>query len=79
MAFPSQFSISLELTRLLPLGAVTEANGRALIQLARDLRKFGSDIVIEEDIAEVSGRNRIQPQSSSINHLETCDLDALTG
>ena len=78
MAFPSQFSISLELTRLLLLGAVTEADGRALIQLARDLRKFGSDIVIEEDLAEVSGRNRIQPQSPSIKHLETCDLDALT-
>ena len=65
MAFPSQFSLSLELTSLLPLGAVAEAGAKSLIQLTRDLRKSGSDIVIEEDLAAIFGRNRIQAQFES--------------
>ena len=65
MAFSSQFSLSLELTRLLPLGGAVEAGGRALIQLARELQRSGSDIVVEEDLAEVFGRNRIEPHFES--------------
>lgn len=42
-----------------------DAGGRALIQLDRELRKSGSDIVVEEDLADVFGRNRIQEQFES--------------
>lgn len=59
MPLSSQFSLSLELTKLLPLGSAVNATGRGLIQLARELQKSGSDIVVEEDLAEVFGRNRV--------------------
>ncbi|KAK3721567.1 hypothetical protein LTR37_003123 [Vermiconidia calcicola] len=73
MAFSSQFSLSLELTRLLPLGSVATAGGRALIQLTRELRKSGSDIVVEEDLADIFGRNRIH------RHFESSFRTAVQG
>ena len=59
MAFSSQFSLSLELTRLLPLGTALNVVGGAVSKLARELTASGSDIVIEEDVAAVFGRVRI--------------------
>lgn len=55
----NQFSLSLELTRLVPLGI---AAGNTVMSLARSLQKSGSDIVVEEDLATIFGRCRISHQ-----------------
>jgi hypothetical protein len=65
MPLDSQFSLSLELTKLVPFGPLATAAGRGLLQLARSLKKTGSDIVVEEDLANIFGRNRIEPRFES--------------
>ncbi|KFY23763.1 hypothetical protein V491_02416 [Pseudogymnoascus sp. VKM F-3775] len=65
MPLESQFSLSVELTKLVPLGPILNTAGRAVLNLARDLQKSGSDIVVEADLAEVFGRNRIEPRFES--------------
>ena len=65
MPFDSQFSLSLELTKLIPFGPLANATGRGILQLARDLKKTGSDILVEEDLADVFGRNRIDSRFAS--------------
>ena len=60
MAFTSQFALSLELTRLLPpLKWAADKTADAIMAKARELRNSGSDIVVEEDLANVFGRCRI--------------------
>jgi hypothetical protein len=59
MPLDNQFSLSLELTRLLPLGQTINALGSAVSKVARELTASGSDIVIEEDLAAIFGRLRI--------------------
>jgi hypothetical protein len=62
MSFSNQFSLSVELTRLLPAAGVAAATaGAALMNTARYLRTSGSDIVVEEDVASISARNMIEP------------------
>ncbi len=58
MPFNSQFALSLEVTRLVPLDAVNKAY-QTVMSLARDLQNSGSNIVIEEDLADVFGRSKI--------------------
>ena len=59
MPFQNQFSLSLELTRIAPVGLLLSKAGQALMSLARDLQDSGSGIVIGEDLANVFGRCRI--------------------
>lgn len=59
---PQFFNLTLELTRLVPLGL---ASSDTVMSLARSLRNSGSDIVTEEDLATVLGRLRIAPQMAS--------------
>ncbi|KAF4631144.1 hypothetical protein G7Y89_g6989 [Cudoniella acicularis] len=66
MAFSSQFALSLELTKLIPVSlTAASAAAEALLRLARDLQGSGSDIVIEADLAELFGRSRIEAQMAS--------------
>ncbi len=66
MAFTNQFALTVELTRLLPpiKWAATTA-GNAIMSRARELRHSGSDIVVEEDLADVFGRCTISPALAS--------------
>ena len=59
MAFSNQFSLSVELTKLVPFGPLASVAGKGLLNLIRDLQNSGSDVVTEEGLAEVFGRNRI--------------------
>ena len=59
MTFNAGFQLSLELTKAFPIRAVIESAGSTLLKYARDLRKSGSDIVVEADLAEVFGRGKI--------------------
>lgn len=65
MPIESQFSLSLELTKLVPLGPLASAVGHGLLALARDLKNTGSDILVEEDLVAVFGRNRIESHFES--------------
>lgn len=58
MAFTSQFSLSLELNKLVPTAITT---GLDFVRLVRELSKSGSHIMVEQDFANVFGRNRIAP------------------
>ncbi|KAL2043942.1 hypothetical protein N7G274_003462 [Stereocaulon virgatum] len=58
-SFANQFALSLEVNRLVPISAIAEAAAKAVFKLARDLRNSGSDMVLEQDLAEVFGRCRI--------------------
>jgi hypothetical protein len=59
----AQFQLGLELTNIFPVReAVLGATGwlyTQVINFARDLRKSGSDLIIEEDLAVIFGRGRI--------------------
>ncbi|KAI9698462.1 MAG: hypothetical protein M1836_004043 [Candelina mexicana] len=65
MPFQNQFALSLELTKFLPLGPIVNAGGESILTVARELRRSGSDIVVEEDLAAVFGRNRIESRFES--------------
>lgn len=65
MALSSQFSLSVELTKLLPMGPLARVAGRRLLSILREMRDEGYDAVTEEDLAEIFGRNRIDPQFES--------------
>ena len=54
--------ISLELSKILPIRSIVDTVGSQVVKLARDLRLSGSDIVVEEDLAEVFGRGQINPE-----------------
>ena len=56
------FQIGLELTKVLPVRESVENVGAKLLALARNLRKSGSDLVVEEDLAEMLGRAQLTPQ-----------------
>lgn len=65
MAMGSQFSLSLELTKLVPFGSLFNAAGLGLVRMLRDIQASGSDFITEEDLAQVFGRNRIEPLFAS--------------
>ena len=65
MPFSSQFALSLEVTRLIPLHHVVSKAAEAVMSVARELRHSGSDIVTEEDLTNVFGRCRIAPELAS--------------
>lgn len=62
MPISSQFSLALELSNVFPIRAVVESAAAQLFKFARDLRRSGSDILVEEDLAIVFGRGRIDPE-----------------
>ena len=88
----SQFALSFELTKLPPVRAAISYSSDALIGLVRALKRSGSDFLVEEDLASIFGRGRIEPsleknfrdavQVASISplyHHSTIVLDAGPG
>ena len=59
MAFSTGFQLSLELSRVFPIPQVVSHAASQILEYARDLRKSGSDIVVEADLNEVFGRAKI--------------------
>ena len=59
MPFQNQFSLSLELTRLLPLGTYADKATQAIVNFGRQLKNSGSDIITEDDLLLVFGRSKI--------------------
>lgn len=60
MPLNSSFQLSLELTKLFGLTRQAASATQALVNFAKQLRNSGSDIVVEEDLANVFGRMRIE-------------------
>lgn len=81
MPFNTQFSLSLELTRLVPFKSVTSKALESVVNLARSLevrkgqlhfcqtliryQNTGSNIIVEADLAELFGLCRIAPNMDS--------------
>jgi hypothetical protein len=61
MPFSTQFSLSLELAKLIPVRSALTYTAESVISLARELRRSGSDILVEEDLEAIFGRARIVP------------------
>lgn len=55
----SQFSLSVELTKIIPFGPLARLAGKGLVELLREVQGSGSDLVTEEDLTLIFGRNRI--------------------
>ena len=61
MPFQSQFSLSLELAKVLPVRQIISTGTEQIIRLVRELKRDGSDFLIEEDLANIFGRGKIEP------------------
>lgn len=55
----SGIQLAVELTRVFPVQEIIQSGVSQAVSFARNLRKSGSDIVVEEDLADVFGRGRI--------------------
>jgi hypothetical protein len=65
MPISSQFSLSVELTKLFPFQPIASGATQALMVLARELQGSGSDIVVEEDLATLFRPFRIDRHMES--------------
>ncbi|KAL8718950.1 MAG: hypothetical protein Q9225_003979 [Loekoesia sp. 1 TL-2023] len=60
MSFQTQFSLSLELAKVFPVGEVLKTGVERLVSLVRALKADGSDYLVEEDLATIFGRGKIE-------------------
>ena len=65
MPLGSQFSLFVELTKLVPFGSLVNTAGHGLVRLLREIQASGSDFVTEEDLAQILARNRVEPLFAS--------------
>ncbi|KIN02959.1 hypothetical protein OIDMADRAFT_178728 [Oidiodendron maius Zn] len=61
MPLNSGFQLSVELTNVFGGAAAAVSAVKDLISFSRELKKSGSDIVVEEDLADIFGRGRVVP------------------
>ncbi|PMD29107.1 hypothetical protein L207DRAFT_406728, partial [Hyaloscypha variabilis F] len=61
MPLAPQFSLSLELANILPIKSALSYTASTVVNLARELKRSGSDLLVEEDLAAIFGRGKIQP------------------
>ncbi len=52
------------------------AAGRGILNVARDLKETGSDIVVEEDLVIILGRNRIESRFELIFRVVVREFSA---
>ena len=60
MPIPASLQLSVELTKLLPLQPVVNSAATSVLKLPRELKRSGSDILIEADLALIFGRARLE-------------------
>ena len=60
MPLSTQFTLSLELAKMLPVREALSSGAESIISFARALRRSGSDFLVEEDLAAIFGRGRIE-------------------
>lgn len=62
MPIATQFALSLEIAKLVPLQLAISKSAEVVMNLARSLQNSGSNIVVEEDLALLFGRSHISQQ-----------------
>lgn len=65
MPIPTQFSLSLELAKIVPVQAALTYGVESILSFARELKRSGCDILVEEDLATIFSRGRV------VSSLET--------
>jgi hypothetical protein len=70
------FQLALELSNVFPVRDAVVGVSRLLLDLARDFRKSGSDIVVELDLADVFGRGKISTDLET-KFKETTKISAI--
>ena len=60
MPLPFGTQLSVELTNIGPVTQTLSAAARSVYETARALRKSGSDLLVEEDLAAIFGRGKIE-------------------
>lgn len=79
MGLQSQFSLSLEVTKVLGPAAIAQS-GNAFVKWARDIQRNGSDILIEQDLGGLFSRFHIDPgfaQEFKECALRTSDIKSI--
>ena len=61
MPISRQFTLSLELSNILPVRSVISYSAESIIELVRALRRSGSDFLVEDDLVAIFGRGKIEP------------------
>lgn len=61
MPLSTQFSLSIELAKVLPIREALTNGVQQLVDLVRALKRTGSDFLVEEDLANIFGRGKIEP------------------
>jgi hypothetical protein len=56
------FQLALELSNVFPVKELVSSAASQILTFARNLRKSGSDMVVEEDLAEVFGRGKVSSE-----------------
>ena len=59
------FQLSVELSKVFPIATAVQSAGAMVLDLARNLRRSGSDLVVEEDLVSVFGRAKIVSEVES--------------
>jgi len=60
MSLPFTTQLSVELTNILPVKQAISSVALSILNTSRELRKSGSDLLVEEDLASIFGRGRIE-------------------
>ena len=76
--FPSQFSLTLELSTVIPAaGILGLASGKVIYQAAKALQQSGSDLLVEEELASIFRQNRIEAGlEAKFKHLVSAPPDS---
>ncbi|MCJ1396837.1 hypothetical protein MMC11_000027 [Xylographa trunciseda] len=61
MAFSNNFSLSLELSKIVPLAPIVNIASKNLLAVVRNLQNSGSDWITEHDLGAIFGRCYIDP------------------
>jgi hypothetical protein len=62
MSPPLQLQLAVELTNIFSIGRFVDAAFSSVLNLARNLRKSGSDFLVEEELTDIFGRGRVNRQ-----------------
>ncbi len=60
MAYSTQFNLSVELAKVFPVREAVAGGAESLASLVRAMRRSGSDFLVDEEIAAIFGRGRIE-------------------
>jgi hypothetical protein len=77
----TQFSLSVELSKVVPLVPLINVTSKPLLNLVRAHQRSGSDLATEHDFAKLFGRTSIEPSFGSTfrNPVKTSKIHKLAG